>query len=60
MMGQTMIGIMTSGVGSTIGNLFGGILQDQYGLNMMFIFACLITIIGVIIIFQLVTFKRNN
>ena len=60
MMGQTMIGIMTSGVGSTIGNLFGGILQDQYGLNMMFIFACLITIIGVIIIFSTGYFQKKQ
>ena len=60
MMGQTMKGIMTSGVGSTIGNLFGGILQDQYGLNMMFIFACLITIIGVIIIFSTGYFQKKQ
>ena len=62
MMGQTMIGIMTSGVGSTIGNLFGGILQDQYGFKYD-VYICMfnLSIIGVIIIFfQLVTFKRNN
>ena len=60
MMGQTMIGIMTSQIPSTIGNLFGGILQDQYGLNMMFIFACLITIIGVIIIFSTGYFQKKQ
>lgn len=60
MMGQTMIGIMTSGVGSTIGNVFGGILQDQFGINMMFIFACIITIIGVVIIFSTGLKQKNR
>lgn len=51
MMGQTMIGIMTTGIGSTIGNVFGGILQDTLGLNSMLIFACLMTLSGVFIVF---------
>ena len=51
MMGQTMIGIMSSGLGSMIGNIFGGVLQDTFGIQSMLIFACTITVIGVIITF---------
>lgn len=51
MMGQTMIGIMTSGLGSAIGNVAGGALQDSLGISSMFIFACAITLTGVLIIF---------
>lgn len=51
MMGQTMIGIMTTGIGSTIGNVFGGILQDTFGLTSMLIFACILTLLGVLIVF---------
>ena len=51
MMGQTMIGIMTSGVGSTIGNVAGGVLQDTLGLNSMLFFACVMTITGMFIVF---------
>ncbi len=50
-MGQTMITMMTSGFGSTIGNLLGGTLQDNYGLNAMYIFACALTAIGACITF---------
>lgn len=46
MMGQTMIGIMTSGCGSTVGNIVGGILQDTLGLGSMLVFACSMTVIG--------------
>lgn len=49
--GQTLIGIMTSGIGSTLGNILGGILQDTYGLDMMFIFVYITTIIGACIVF---------
>ena len=51
MMGQTMIGIMSSGLGSMIGNIFGGVLQDTFGIQSMLVFACTITVIGVIITF---------
>lgn len=51
MMGQTMIGIMSSGLGSMIGNIFGGVLQDTFGIQSMLFFACTITVIGVIITF---------
>ncbi len=51
MMGQTMIGMMSTGLGSSIGNLCGGVLQDHFGLNNMLVFACTLTIIGVIIVF---------
>lgn len=48
--GQTMIIMMTSGFGSMIGNLFGGFLQDTFGLNAMYIFIYILTILGVILI----------
>lgn len=51
MIGQTLIGIMSTGVGSSIGNIYGGILQDSMGLNSMLIFVCFITIAGFIITF---------
>jgi len=52
MMGQTMIGIMTTGIGSTIGNVLGGILQDTFGLSSMLVFACLMTFTSVIVVFM--------
>ena len=51
MMGQTMIGIVTTGVGSTIGNVLGGVLQDTFGLSSMLTFACVMTIICVLTVF---------
>lgn len=48
---QTLLGIMTSGIGSTIGNILGGVLQDHFGLNTMFMFIYIVTVIGVVIIF---------
>ena len=50
MAGQTMIGIMTSGIGSTLGNVLGGILQDTIGLNALFMFVYIMTAIGAIVI----------
>lgn len=52
MAGQTMIGIMTSGIGSTLGNVLGGILQDTIGLSSLFIFVYIMTATGAIIIFS--------
>ena len=56
--GQTLIGIMTSGIGSTLGNVLGGILQDTFGLDYMFMFIYIVTITGALIIFT--TKKINN
>lgn len=56
MMGQTMIGMMSSGVGATIGNVSGGILQDTLGLNSMLVFVCCLTVIGAMIM----TFTLKN
>jgi len=50
-MGQAMIGMITSGFGSTVGNMLGGVLQDTYGLGAMFVFACALTAIGAVVIF---------
>lgn len=46
MMGQTMIAVMTTGLGSTIGNVFGGVLQDTYGLDAMLLFAEVLSVVG--------------
>ena len=51
MMGQTMIGMMSTGLGSAVGNIFGGVLQDAFGLTSMLIFACTLTFIGFVIMF---------
>ena len=50
MMGQTMISVMTSGVGSMTGNLLGGVLQDNLGIQSMYLFACIMTVTGCLII----------
>lgn len=49
-MGQTMIIVMTSGVGSMLGNLLGGFLQDKFGLGGMYIFVYVLSILGLITI----------
>lgn len=49
-MGQTLITMITSGVGSTVGNLLGGFLQDMFGLNGMYMLVYTFTIIGFFII----------
>jgi PPP family 3-phenylpropionic acid transporter len=46
MMGQTLLGIMGSGVGCGLGNFVGGVLQDMYGLSMLYVFCCIITVLG--------------
>lgn len=48
--GQTLITVMTSGVGSMIGNMLGGYLQDAFGLNAMYIFIYILTLMGVCLI----------
>lgn len=50
-MGQTLIAMMTTGFGSTIGNVFGGFLQDSLGLQSMLYFAMGISVLGFIIAF---------
>lgn len=45
-MGQTFIGVMTSGFGATIGNFFGGFIQDALGLPAMLTMACILTALG--------------
>lgn len=59
MAGQTMIGIMTSGIGSTLGNVLGGILQDTIGLNALFMFVYMMTALGTIIIFTCKIMSKN-
>lgn len=49
LMGQTLIGIMTSGIGSTLGNVSGGMIQDAFGIETMLFVACVLTIVGTII-----------
>ena len=60
-MGQAMISIVTSGFGSTIGNVLGGMLQDTFGLSAMYIFACAVTAIGfAVIMLAKITDSRNK
>ena len=59
MMGQTLIAVMTSGVGSMIGNVLGGIISDAYGLSSMLVFACILTFTGACIIF-ITAFSRGK
>ena len=49
-MGQAMIGIMSSGFGATIGNMAGGVLLDNMGIGSMFVFSCVLTAIGFAVI----------
>lgn len=49
-MGQTLIGIMTTGLGSMSGNVLGGILQDAFGLQAMLTFAIGMTVAGSLIL----------
>lgn len=51
MSGQTLIGIMTSGIGSTIGNILGGFLIDGFGMIAMYIFVSTCTVLGACIVF---------
>lgn len=46
MMGQTLIAIMTTGIGSTLGNVVGGVLQDSFGIQAMLLFVIVLTVIG--------------
>lgn len=48
-MGQTLIGMMTTGLGSMLGNVLGGVLQDMFGLQAMLMFVTVSTIIGIVI-----------
>ncbi|MDO4467301.1 MAG: MFS transporter [Bacillota bacterium] len=51
MAGQTLIGIMTSGIGSTLGNVLGGFLIDGLGMSAMYYFVTGCTIFGSCIVF---------
>lgn len=48
-MGQTLIGMMTTGLGSMLGNVLGGVLQDMFGLQAMLLFVTVSTLIGIVI-----------
>lgn len=58
-MGQTLIAMMTTGFGSTIGNVFGGFLQDSFGLNSMLYFSMGVTVIGFVIVFVTIKFMKQ-
>ncbi|MCF0114645.1 MAG: MFS transporter, partial [Erysipelotrichaceae bacterium] len=58
-MGQTFIAVMSSGFGSTIGNILGGFLQDAYGLQSMLLFSIAITILGAIIVLGAIKFIKE-
>ena len=62
MMGQTMISMMSTGLGSFMGNVMGGLLQDNFGLSIMLISGIIMTIVGslILVVFslkQLQTYK---
>jgi len=48
--GQTMIAVMTTGIGQMAGNLIGGILMDSFGLKAMCLCAFLLTLTGALIV----------
>lgn len=50
-MGQSLIVILSSGVGSTIGNVIGGVLQDTFGLMSLRFFVSGITMTGTLLVF---------
>ncbi len=60
MMGQTLIAMMTTGLGSFAGNVVGGVLQDTFGLMSMKIFACTLTVIGFMIMFMTLRGKTGK
>ncbi len=49
-MGQTLAAVMTTGLGATIGNLAGGFLQDTLGLESMYVFSIVLSILGAVIV----------
>ena len=53
--------MMTTGLGSMMGNVLGGVLQDMFGLNAMLLFVTVSTIIGIIIMVTvcLIQIRRN-
>ena len=46
MLGQTFIAVMTTGIGSSVGNFAGGVLQDSLGLGAMLSFSLAVTFAG--------------
>lgn len=60
-MGQTLIGVMTTGLGSTAGNLFGGIILDHAGMNILFLFILLLSAAGaLVLVFSSVGFRARK
>jgi PPP family 3-phenylpropionic acid transporter len=57
-MGQTLLGIMTSGFGSTMGNVTGGILLDTLGIQTLFVVSIVVTCLGTMTI--LTTLKASK
>ncbi|MBQ7676866.1 MAG: MFS transporter [Lachnospiraceae bacterium] len=60
MQGQTMIAVMTTGLGSTIGNLAGGMIQDTLGLPAMLRFCEVLTIAGALLFTILAITQRKG
>ena len=51
MTGQTMIAMMTTGLGSMLGSIVGGILQDAFGIVSMYIFVIVLVVTGFALMF---------
>jgi PPP family 3-phenylpropionic acid transporter len=58
--GQTLTIIMTSGVGSTLGNIGGGIMLDAIGLNSLFKLSVVLTVIGSMTIVLPILFSKKH
>jgi PPP family 3-phenylpropionic acid transporter len=60
MMAQTLLAVMISGVGPTIGNFVCGRLQDTLGLKAMLVFTSICTLSGFTIYFCLFLFGKKE
>ena len=60
MMAQTLLAVMISGIGPTIGNFVCGRLQDTLGLPAMLLFTSICTIIGFVIYLCLFIFGKKE
>jgi PPP family 3-phenylpropionic acid transporter len=58
--GQTLTIIMTSGVGSTLGNIGGGIMLDAIGLDSLFKLSVVLTVIGSMTIVLPILFSKKH
>lgn len=46
MLGQTLLSVVTTGIGSMVGTVCGGVLQDAFGLQAMLLFVAVNTVVA--------------